>query len=216
LRASANLGGMPGSFDQPARPVLEPSPWVRRFGHLIAPGSTVLDVACGHGRHARWARAAGHPVVAVDIDVTGVADLAAQPGVEVLRHDLESGDWPFACRAFGAIIVANYLDRGQFDAWAAALAPGGVLLVDTFGSGNEAFGRPRSPAFLLAPGELLAAFGHRLQVVAYEAGIEALPRLAVRQRLCAVNSPVPLPLIASAQYLLAGSDATLAIPPQGN
>jgi SAM-dependent methyltransferase len=189
---------MPSSFDQPVRPVLEPSAWVHRFGHLIAPGSTVLDVACGHGRHARWARAAGHPVVAVDIDVTGVADLAADPGSEVVGHDLESGDWPFAGRRFGAIIVANYLDRGRFDAWVASLAPGGVLLVDTFGSGNEAFGRPRNPAFLLAPGELLAAFGHRLQVVAYEAGIEALPRPAVRQRLCAVRGTAPVPLAPAA------------------
>lgn len=189
---------MPGSFDQPARPVLEPSPWVLRFGHLIAPGATVLDVACGHGRHARWARAAGHRVVAVDIDVGGVADLAADSGVEVLAHDLESGEWPFAGRSFGAIIVANYLDRGRFDAWAAALDPGGLLLVDTFGTGNEAFGRPRNPAFLLAPGELLAAFGHRLQVVAYEAGIEARPRPAVRQRLCAVRGAAPVPLAPDA------------------
>ncbi len=189
---------MPGSFDQPPRPVLEASAWVRRFGHLIAPGTTVLDVACGHGRHARWARAAGHPVVAVDIDVTGVADLAADSGVEIVARDLEAGDWPFAGRTFGAIIVTNYLDRGRFDAWAASLAPGGVLLVDTFGAGNEACGRPRNPAFLLAPGELLAAFGHRLQVVAYEAGIEAVPRPAVRQRLCAVRGTAPVPLAADA------------------
>lgn len=189
---------MPGSFDPPARPVLEPSAWVRRFGHLVPPGSTVLDLACGHGRHARWARAAGHPVVAVDIDVAGVADLADDPGVEVLARDLEGPDWPFGARAFGAIIVANYLDRGRFDAWAESLAPGGVLLVDTFGAGNAAFGRPRNPAFLLAPGELLAAFGARLQVVAYEAGIEYLPRPAVRQRLCAVRGTAPVPLAPDA------------------
>jgi SAM-dependent methyltransferase len=189
---------MPGSFDQPSHPVLEPSPWVRRFGHLIAPGSTVLDVACGHGRHTRWARAAGHPVVAVDIDVSGIADLADDPGVETVARDLEATDWPFTGRAFGAVIVANYLDRARFDAWCAGLAPGGVLLVDTFGAGNEGFGRPRNPAFLLAPGELLKAFGQRLQVVAYEAGIEATPRPAVRQRLCAVRDTAPLPLVPRA------------------
>lgn len=185
---------MAGSFDQPPSPVLTPSPWVARFAHLIPAGSPVLDVACGHGRHARHARARGHPVTAVDIDTSGVADLAPDPGVTIVTADLESGAWPFAPGAFGAVIVANYLHRPHFPRLAASLQAGGVLLVDTFGAGNERHGRPRNPGFLLEPGELLAAFADRLQVVAYECGYEPLPRPAIRQRLCAVRSPDPAPL----------------------
>jgi SAM-dependent methyltransferase len=182
------------SFDQPGTPVLAPSAWVQRFAHLIPAGSEVLDVACGHGRHARLARALGLRVTAADLDTRGVADLARDPGVRIVTGDLESGPWPFAAGGFGAVIVANYLHRPHFPRLAAALAPGGVLLVDSFAAGNERHGRPRNPDFLLAPGELLAAFGGLLQVVAYEAGYEAHPRPAIRQRLCAIRGSEPAPL----------------------
>jgi SAM-dependent methyltransferase len=185
---------MAGSFDQPPSPVLTPSPWVAGFAHLIPAGSRVLDVACGHGRHTRLARSLGHPATAVDIDTAGVADLAADPGVTIVTVDLETGDWPFAPEAFGAVIVANYLHRPHFPHLAASLQPRGVLLVDTFGAGNERHGRPRNPDFLLATGELLTAFAGRLQVVAYECGYEPLPRPSVRQRLCAVRTVEPVPL----------------------
>jgi SAM-dependent methyltransferase len=182
------------SFDQPGTPVLEPSAWVRRFTHLIPPGSELLDVACGHGRHTRLARSLGLRVTAVDLDTRGVADLASDAGVRVVTCDLESGPWPFAADAFGAIIVANYLHRPHFPHLAASLAPDGVLLFDTFATGNERYGRPRNPQFLLAPGELLTAFGGLLQVVAYESGYEAHPRPAIRQRLCAIRSREPAAL----------------------
>lgn len=179
------------SFDRPAHPVTEPSTWVQRFSTLIPRGGAVLDLACGDGRHARYLAARGHPVTAVDIDISGVADLAGHPMVEVLALDLETGHWPFAGRQFAGIVITNYLHRPHLAWLPASLASGGVLLMETFGRGNERYGRPRNPDFLLAPGELLSALQESLQVVAYEHGLEQSPRPAVRQRICAVRAPEP-------------------------
>lgn len=155
----------------------------------------MLDVACGNGRHTRWLLGRGYRVVATDVDVSGLADLRAGADLEILAADLEDGPWPFAGQRFDGIVVTNYLHRPQFPLLAIALAAGGVLIMETFGEGNERLGRPRNPYFLLRPGELLEAFGHALQVVAYEHGIEQRPRPAVRQRICALNGrePVELP-----------------------
>jgi SAM-dependent methyltransferase len=182
------------SFDRPGEPVLKPSPWVTRFAALIPAGGRVLDLACGDGRHTRYLAGRGHPVTAVDIDVSGLADLAGQPGIETVRADLETGEWPFAPASFAGIVVTNYLHRPLFGALTATLSPGGLLIIETFGAGNARFGRPRNPDFLLAPGELLSAFGTSLQVVAYEHGVEQVPRPAVRQRLVAVRQEEPLEL----------------------
>ena len=182
------------SFDRPREPVLEPSPWVERWSKLIRPGGRVLDVAAGHGRHTRLLAGTGFGVTAVDIDSSGLADLSGHPNVAIIVCDLETGDWPFD-RRFDGIIVANYLHRPHFPHLIASLAEGGVLIFDTFAEGNERLGRPRNPAFLLAPGELLQAFGGALTVVAYESGEEREPRPAVRQRICAVRGPGPWPLV---------------------
>lgn len=180
------------SFDRPEDSTIAPSPWVMRWAHLIHAGGTVLDVAAGHGRHTRALRHLGFRVVAADVDVSGLGDLASDPDVEIRGVDLETGPWPFF-RAFDAIVVTNYLHRPHFPHLATSLAPGGVLIFETFGAGNERLGRPRNPDFLLKPGELAAAFAS-LQVVAYEHGEEQQPRPAIRQRLCAVRGPGPYSL----------------------
>lgn len=179
------------SFDRPPDPDIPPSAWITRFAGLIRPGGTVLDLACGHGRHVRYLASRGFCVVAADVDVSGLADLGDWPGVETLCADLEAGEWPLQGRSFDGIVVANYLHRPHFPWLARALTAGGVLIVETFGAGNEKFGRPRNPRFLLSPGELLDAFAGTLQVVAYEHGIEESPRPAVRQRLCAIRCGKP-------------------------
>ncbi len=166
-----------------------PSAWVRRFAALIAPGGPVLDLACGGGRHTRLFRALGHPVTAVDRDLSGIADLAGDPGVERIEADIEQAPWPLGGRRFAGIVVANYLWRPLFPALLDALAEGGVLVYETFAQGNGRFGRPRSPEYLLAPGELLERIAGRLHVVAFEHGIVSEPRPAAVQRLCAVNAP---------------------------
>jgi SAM-dependent methyltransferase len=184
------------SFDRPALPVRQPSAWVTRFAALIPAGGRVLDLACGDGRHARFLACRAHPVTAVDIDIGGLADLAGEHGIDVVQTDLEASEWPFAPASFAGIIVTNYLHRPHFKVLPATLQPGGVLIIETFAAGNERFGRPRNPDYLLAPGELLSAFATPLQVVAYEHGVEQVPRPAVRQRLVALRQaePVELPL----------------------
>jgi SAM-dependent methyltransferase len=166
----------------------EPSAWVRRFAPLIAPGGTVLDLACGHGRHARLLAALGHPVEAVDRDAEGLALLAAAAGVTARRADLENGPWPFAGRSFAGIVVVNYLHRPLFPSLVEALEEGGVLIYETFMVGNERFGRPSNPDFLLRPDELYEAFAERLCVLAFEQGEVVRPKPAVVQRLCGVKA----------------------------
>ena len=167
-----------------------PSPWVVRFAPLVPAGGRcgdgVLDVACGSGRNARLFLGLGRPVVAIDRDVSGVADLRAEPRAEVIEADLErGGPWPLAGRRFAAVVVTNYLYRPLFADLIGAVGPGGLFIYETFARGNERFGRPRNPDHLLRSGELLEAVRGHLQVIAYEHGIIAAPRQAVVQRLCA-------------------------------
>jgi SAM-dependent methyltransferase len=165
----------------------DPSPWVVRWAPLIAPGADVLDLACGTGRHARFLAARGCAVVAVDRDADAIATLAAVTGVFSRVADVESGPWPFAPASFDAVVVANYLHRPLFEPIVEALRPGGVLLYETFMVGNERFGRPSNPDFLLRPSELLEVVRGRLEVVAFEQGETAAPRAAVVQRICALS-----------------------------
>ena len=160
-----------------------PSPWIARWAHLIAPGGTVLDVAAGGGRHARWLAARGHRVTAIDRDGAAMATLADVG--EAIVADLEGSGWPLGGRSFDAVVVTNYLWRPLFPALRDALAPGGVLLYETFAAGNKTVGRPHRPDFLLAHGELLAVAAG-LRIVAYEDGFLADPARFV-QRLAAVR-----------------------------
>jgi SAM-dependent methyltransferase len=164
-----------------------PSPWIVRWAPLIAPGADVLDLACGTGRHARHLAARGCAVVAVDRDADAVATLATVTGVFTRVADLEGGPWPFAPASFDAVVVANYLHRPLFGPILDALRPGGMLLYETFMLGNERFGRPSNPDFLLQPSELLEVVRGRLEVIAFEQGETAVPRAAVVQRICALK-----------------------------
>jgi SAM-dependent methyltransferase len=164
-----------------------PSAWVQRWSHLLPPGASVLDLACGHGRHMQWLATQGHRVTGVDRSPEALA-VAGQWG-EVLQADIENGPWPLLHdgqpRQFDALVVTNYLWRPLLPVIAASLREGGVLLYETFAAGNETVGKPSRPDFLLQPGELLRAFA-QLRVVAYEDGFLAQPARFV-QRLAAVR-----------------------------
>lgn len=168
----------------------QPSAWVARFAPLM-PAGEVLDLACGGGRHARLLAVLGHPVLAVDRDAEALGR-AKGTGISTLQADLEGSGgsqppWPFEAGRFAGIVVTNYLHRPLFDGILHSLAPGGVLVYETFASGNERFGKPSNPDFLLRPGELLDVVresGEVLRVVAYEDGYVALPKPAMVQRIC--------------------------------
>lgn len=171
-----------------SHPAPAPSSWVTRWAALVPAGAPVLDVACGTGRHARWFAGRGHPVDAVDRDAEALATLRDVPNLVPLCADIEGGPWPYAGRAWGAVVVANYLHRPLLPVLVASVAPGGVLLYETFAAGNERHGRPSNPDFLLRPGELLDAVRGRLRVVAYEDLEITEPRPACVQRICALRT----------------------------
>jgi SAM-dependent methyltransferase len=167
----------------------EPSPWVTRFAHLAPDFQPVLDLACGSGRHTRLLVERGLRVTAVDIDLSDIGDLESDGKVTLVKRDLEDGSiWPFGTQTFGAVVVTNYLHRPLLPAIVATVASGGVLIYETFAQGNEAFGKPSNPDYLLKPGELIEAVRGTLQIIAFEHGRQSVPEPMVIQRICAVNS----------------------------
>ena len=161
------------------------SPWVRRFAGLVEKPGPVLDLAAGYGRYTNYFKELGYEVVAIDRNREALEALG--PGFETIQADLEDGSpWPLAGREFPGIVVTNYLHRPLFPLLATALQPGGILIYETFGVGNERFGKPSNPEFLLRPGELLeVARRYELAVLAYECGEVSEPKRAIVQRMAA-------------------------------
>lgn len=166
-----------------------PSTWIQRWSHLVPAGGEVLDIACGQGRHLRWFAGRGHPVTGVDRSAQAIASLAGLG--ETMVADIEDGPWPFPGRRFAGVVVTNYLWRALLPTVVDSVASGGVLLYETFASGNETVGKPSRPDFLLRPGELLLAC-QGLRVVAYEDGFLQAPERFV-QRIAAVRVPADRP-----------------------
>jgi SAM-dependent methyltransferase len=161
---------------------------VEKYVSLIPEIGQVLDLACGGGRHSRYLLAKGYSVLALDKDISGLADLGGAPNLEILEFDLENGKaFPLRDRKFSGIIVVNYLFRPILGDLIDVLAEGGVLIYQTFMQGNETYGRPRNPDFLLKENELREVFGGALDVVAFEQGYVERPAPAVVQKICAVK-----------------------------
>lgn len=170
----------------PHHAALPPSPWVTRWSAQIVRAGTVLDLACGAGRHARWLSSQGFRMVAVDRDLSGFVNPPA--GTELMEADIENGPWPLAGRRFDGIVVTNYLHRPLFPVLIESLAAGGVLIYETFAVGNERFGKPSNPDFLLRTGELLDVAAGELKVLGYEDIQVETPAPAMIQRLCGRRS----------------------------
>ncbi|MEM7224166.1 MAG: class I SAM-dependent methyltransferase [Pseudomonadota bacterium] len=163
-----------------------PSPWIVRFAPEVPRGARVLDLACGGGRHSHLFLKRDCRVLAVDRDISGMGYLAHWPTLQTLQMDLETGE-PFPPRGarFDAVVVVNYLYRPLLSNLVAAVAPGGALIYETFAQGNEAFGKPSNPDYLLRPGELLDAVWGALKIVAYEDLVVEKPARAAVQRIYA-------------------------------
>lgn len=175
------------------------SAWVARFAAQV-PQGPVLDLACGGGRHSALFARRGHAVLAVDRNREALVEVEklGLPNIETACIDLElplvearaQASWPFQPKRWAGIVVTNYLHRPLFPDLFASLADGGVLIYETFALGNEKHGKPSNPAFLLAPGELLAlcaAASPGLHVLGYEDGTVRAPKPARVQRICIVR-----------------------------
>ncbi|MEW6676545.1 MAG: class I SAM-dependent methyltransferase [Pseudomonadota bacterium] len=160
------------------------SPWVARWAAGIPAAGAVLDLACGGGRHAVYLAGQGFRVTAVDRDMLLSAPHHGLAGVEWLEADLEAAPWPLAGRRFDGVLVSRYLHRPLFEHLLACLVPGGILIYETFSMGQARYGRPRNPAHLLMPGELLEWVRGHLRVLAYE-DVEETAQRRCMQRLCA-------------------------------
>ncbi len=159
------------------------SPWIIQWAGLVPAGAAVLDLATGAGHNALFFAARGHLATAVDLDLTRLPEA---PKIERVQADLEDGSpWPLGDRRFGAVIVTRYLHRPLMSRLLDAVAPGGVLLYETFMEGNERFGRPSRPEHLLRDGELLELVRGRFSVTAYEARMVSDPKMAMVQRIAA-------------------------------
>ncbi|MDO8333627.1 MAG: class I SAM-dependent methyltransferase [Nitrosomonas sp.] len=185
----------------------QPSGWVQRWHPLMPPGARVLDVACGSGRHMQWLTQRGCHCTGIDRSAEALAE-ASQFGCTVLA-DIENGPWPLLenglPQRFDVVLVTNYLWRPLFPLLLQSLAPGGLLLYETFAVGNETVGKPASPDFLLQTGELLQLC-QSLRIVVFEDGFLPNPERFV-QRIAAIKPNPDDAVISSAasqpvRYLL--------------
>lgn len=168
---------------------LTPAPFIRDWADRIMSAGdvslSVIDLACGGGRHGRLFLTGGHDVTFADINLSGVDDLAGRPDATLCQADLETGAWPILEQRFDVVIVSNYLNRPNWQRVLQLVKRGGYLVYETFARGNEAFGKPSNPDFLLYEGELLAVTSGGFDVLDFRQGREDTPNPAVKQKIVA-------------------------------
>jgi len=166
---------------------LDPSMWVVTNSRYLVPNAKVLDLACGSGRHTKFLIEKGFDVTSVDIDQNALNEVAKISKSHVLSVDLENGEWPFAERSFDGIVVTNYLHRPHLELMTNTLTDRGLIIYETFMIGNELYGKPSNPEFLLRPNELNDVYANSMLILRSEQGHIRSPKEATVQRICAVK-----------------------------
>jgi tellurite methyltransferase len=165
----APLDECPGGLDErgPGTRLWRPAPFLEEvLPRIVASGPRgrrALDLAAGAGREAAFLAMNGFEVEAVDDDPEILASaeaLAARHGVSIRTtvRDLEWRDVDLGIERYDLITVFRFLHRPLFPGIERAIAPGGWLVYETFRRGQERFGRPTHPRFLLNDQELSSAF----------------------------------------------------------
>ena len=163
---------------------------MQQHAHLVPAGATLLDVASGYGRHAKFFAARGAHVTAVDRDAAALASFTDVPNIATELRDLENDPWPYAADSFDAVVVCNYLWRPTLATLLDCIRPRGVLLYETFMDGNEKYGKPSRPEFLLRPEELVTHVALDFEIVDFTQGLERTPDgkiFAVKQKIAAIK-----------------------------
>ena len=181
----------------PIHAQFEAAEWLQRWAHLLPAGAPVLDIACGRGRHLRWLAARGHPVTGIDRDAAALAasqGLADAGQAELILADIENSPWPCPGRQWPVVLVTHYLWRPLWPQILATLAPGGLLVYETFAAGNETVGKPSRPDFLLQPGELIERCAG-LRIIAFEDGFLDDPARFVQRVAARRPGPADAPAL---------------------
>ena len=165
----------------------KPNKWVECYSSLIPSGGSVLDLACGSGRHTGMLLNKGYQVTAVDIDTTLIKQNFSNKNLNIVKCDLESlSFWPFEKNSFLGIIVVNYLHRPLFSKIIESLREEGVLVYQTFADGHSRYGKPKNPDYLLKRGELKTVFDS-MKIISYQHGYLSYPSQSIIQRICCVK-----------------------------
>lgn len=164
---------------------LRPLPWIARHAPLLAANSAVLDIACGAGRHSLLLRQLGHQVSALDIDLAALRTEPEAVHIDLIEADIEAGPWPLGKRQFDGVVVTNYLWRPLMPTIRDSVRPGGLLFYETFMQGNEKYGRPANPDFLLKPDELRQLPAQEFEILEFEQGLVRGDKPAVKQSVVA-------------------------------
>lgn len=160
----APLAALPGGHadTRAARRLWRPSPWLEAVRDAL-PGGRSLDLASGSGRESVFLALGGWEAHAWDHDAGALeraGELAARHGTSLRTRviELERGDLPDPGAGYDVVMVFRYLHRPIWPWIESAVAPGGVLVYETFLEAQAAHGRPKQARYLLKPGELRNAF----------------------------------------------------------
>ena len=145
----------------------------------------ILDLASGYGRHSKYIASKNHNVVAVDNKITKLKTFSNHKRIKSICFNMETEDkWPFKTE-FDIVIVVNYLFRNNFDKILKLVKLNGYLLYETFSLGNEKYGKPSNPDFLLKKNEFKKLIGKNFEIMKYLNVNEEYPQKSIKQKCLA-------------------------------